>query len=208
MRIFLLGLLLSITANLYADYGWVYFFKCKVVTSDTTIVGYIRGPYEYLSESVLSRFKKDGTFFEEHLRTNLQKQPDTNTVGVSDFVYVHEFSGQKALYVSNNSVQLKRHDIKSLMLYDIVAFHFEPSHVISRLTPRDTIWCKREPLKRVDDKEIDECCPNAFLLYDDKIDSDKLIRRVMNEKNPEKREKLLYELRQYKIIALTLCWCG
>lgn len=94
------------------------------------------------------------------------------------------------------------------MLYDIVAFHFEPSHVISTLTPHDTVWCKREPLKRIDDKEIDECCPNAFLVYDDKIDADKVIRRVIIEKNPEKRTKLVNELRQYKIIALVLCWCG
>lgn len=99
MRVFLLGLLLSITANVYADYGWAYFFKCKVVTSDTTIVGFITGPYEYLSDSVLSRFRKDASFFERHLTTDLKKRPNTNTVDVTDFVYVHEFSGQKALYV-------------------------------------------------------------------------------------------------------------
>ena len=208
MRITLLVLLLTITSNLYADYGWVYLFKCKVITSDTTIVGFIRGPYEYLSDGTLSLLKKDEKFFESTLIADLKKQTDHETVAISDFAYIHEFSDEKALYVSKNSFHIKVNEIKKLKLYNIVAFHFVPHHVISTLTPQDTVWCKRNPLTRLDDKEIDECCPNAFLIYDDKINYRDVIHKVINEKNSEKRNKLLRELRQYKIIALALCWCG
>lgn len=208
MKAILLGLFLCSATSLYADYGWMYYFKCKVVTSDTTITGFIRGPYEYLSDSTLAHFKNDRQFFKGKLLTDVKRYWDKNTVTITDFAYVHAFSVDKAIYESKNSVNVEIEHIKGLELLKVIAFHVEANTVVSVITPQDTLWCKREPLKRIDDKKIDGCCPEVFLIYDEKVRYREIIHQIIAEPSIEKREGLMKGLRKYKIVAVRMCWCG
>lgn len=207
-RAILLVLFLTVAPNLYADYGWLYFFKCKVVTSDTTITGFIRGPYEYLSDSTLAHFKNDRQFLKGKLLTDVKRYWGKNTVTITDFAYVHAFPVYKAIYESENSVNVEIGSIKSVELLKVVTFHVEANTVVSVITPQDTLWCKREPLKRIDDKKIDGCCPEVFLIYDEKVRYQEIINKIIAERNIGKREGLMKGLRKYKIVAVRMCWCG
>jgi hypothetical protein len=118
------------------------------------------------------------------------------------------FLGERALFVSKNSQGVKVKDIRSLTLYEIISFPLVPHHVISTLEARDTLWAKKQPTQIIDDKEIDECCPNKYLIYDETKNYKQIVADIISEKDPETRKKVLKELRKYKIIALMLCWCG
>lgn len=207
-RAILLVLFLTVAPKLYADYGWMYYFKCKVATPDTTITGFIRAPYEYISDSTLARFKKDRKFFKSKFLTDVKNYWSTSTVKITDFAYVYTFSVDKAIYESNNFVNIEIGNIKSVELLKVIAFHVEANTVVSVITPQDTIWCKREPLKRIDDKEIDGCCPEVFLIYDEKVRYQEIINKIIAESNMEKRTGLMKGLRKYKIVAVRMCWCG
>jgi hypothetical protein len=208
MRVILIVVFLTTTIQVFADYGTRYFLKCKITTSDTSITGYLYGPYEYLDDTTLLKFKKNNKYFQKIIVRDLNNMNGKPAIGIADFVYIHEYSGGKALFVSEKSVSVKVKDIRSLELYDIIAFHFEPSHVISTLQSRDTLWAKKQPRQIIHDKEIDDCCPNKFLIYDDTKNYKQIVANVISEKDPEIRRKLLKELRQHKIIALKICWCG
>lgn len=209
MKILFVALILTITTNLYADYGWAYYFKCKVVTKDSTLTGFIKGPYEYLSDSVLVAFRKNGDFFQRKLLQDLKSRPDPEApVEILDFAYVHNYPEGQALYRSKNTINIKITEIKSVKLYSVVIFRNQPRSVISALLPQDTVWCKHKLLTKIEDKEIDPCVPNEFLVYDDKVNYTEIIHQVMREKDPAKREKLLQDLRRYKIVALQIGMCG
>lgn len=208
MRIFLLAILLTTSIQVFADYGTWYFFKCRVVTAETTLTGYFKGQYEFLSDSTLLKFRRDNKYFRNKLFGDLNKVDDNPKISVVDFVYVHEFLGDKALFVSKNSTILNLRDIQSLELLDIVSFHFEPFHVISAIEASDTLWTKKKPLHIIDDKKIDECCPNKYIIYEETKNYKEIINNVILQKDELVREKLLKELRKYKIVALRLCWCG
>jgi hypothetical protein len=208
MRIFLLAILLTTSIQAFADYGTLYFFKCKVVTAQTILTGYFNGHYEFLADSTLSEFKKDSKYFKNKLFRDLNKADDSPSISIVDFVYIHEFLESKALYVSKNSVSVNLKDIQSLELLDVVSFRFEPFHVISAIEVSDTVWTKKKPLHSIDDKKIDDCCPDKYLIYDETKDYKEIINKIILQKDELVREKLLNELRKYKIVALRLCWCG
>jgi hypothetical protein len=96
MRMILTTIFLTITIQVFADHGTAYFFKCKVTTTSTTITGYFCGPYEFLYDTTLLKFKADNKYFQRRILRDLNNVRDKAEIGVADFVYVHEFFGRKS----------------------------------------------------------------------------------------------------------------
>jgi hypothetical protein len=93
--------------------------------------------------------------------------------------------------------------ITEIELIEVVNFQFVPNRIITRIEEQDIKWLSKRVLKTYQDD--DPCYPYKFLVYDDKVDHDKVIKGVMTR--PEEKEDIMRTFRKYKILALRLNLC-
>lgn len=199
-------------STVYAGGQRTYFFKCKISTLDTTLVDYFGGPYEHLQDSTLKAFKENEEFFETKILFDLSNG-NYDSVKIHDFVYVHLFDKTidygYALFLSNEKTMVSVDKITNLDLIEIISFRDLPNTVISNINESDTVWMKLPVSDFVDDKEVDECCPYRYLMYDNRVDyRNQVIKEIVEEKKLSKKEKLIDNLSKYRIVALRICHCG
>jgi hypothetical protein len=208
----LLILFLLISAFCHADWGTINFLKCKITTADTVVIGYFAAFHEQtLPDSVLLKLKTDQNYFNKHVVNKLNNvvglQP---TFELNRFIYVHKYyhadskTWQSAIFRSTDKLNVSTQSIIKMELLDILVFQFVPNTVISTMLESDNTWM-REPVKKVI-QSPDKCYPYRFLIYDDTVDYNSIIKEIMNES--DKKDKVLKNLRENRIVGLQLNLCS
>jgi len=205
-------LFMLLYANLsYAGFGTIYYFKCRIVTNDTTVVGYFNAyPEQTISDSVLVKLKTNKRYFEDEILKSLGRFAYTSTsFELNRFIFVHNYSypgkgvRETAIFTSQHKLNINIKTILRMELLEIVTFQFAPNRVITRIEEKDKQWLNM-PVKKIIQSE-DKCYPYRFLIYDDTIDFNKIIKHVLQD--PDKMEAMIEGLSKYKILGLHLNLC-
>jgi hypothetical protein len=202
-----LTLILTIVLNAsyaFADWPLIHFLKCRITTADTTVVGYFTAPFEGMPDSVLAKLKMDRKYFESRVLKRL------TTIELNSFTYIHYYINEKnnsrehAIYKSKDRLILDVKSINKIELLEVINFQFVPNVIVTKVAMPDTLWMRKPVLKIYQDK--DQCYPYRFLVYDDTIDYEDIVAKVMIES--DKRESVVTGLSSYKILGLRLNNCN
>ena len=187
----------------FADWPLIHFLKCRIITADTTVVGYFTAPFEGMPDSVLTKLKNDRRYFESKVLNRL------TTIELNSFTYVHYYINEKdssrnhAIYKSADRLIIDVKSIRKIDLLEVKNFQFVPNVVVTDVVMSDTLWMAKPVLKMYQDN--DQCYPYRFLVYDDTIDYESIIAKVMIES--DKRESIVKGLGRHKILGLRLNCC-
>ncbi|MEQ9167222.1 MAG: hypothetical protein RLO12_13275 [Fulvivirga sp.] len=204
-------------ASGYADYGKAYYFKCEIITSDTTLVGYYIAPFELISDSMMVRLKQSNEYLTRTMLDEWNKSNNRSDIDVFDFVHLYEFPDPNqdlkrvsaARFVSTRKTVISKRSIKELKYQNVVIYESWGYGVSSSIERSDTVWMNKNPTFYEIDKR-DGCCPQAFFIHDGSSEYEELINKIISTEHFEEGEfKTLYnQLRSHKVIAVTLCFCN